>query len=57
MCTITNTWRRLIGVGRTGARIVVTLLHKMLKRQNVLGLITLCSGGGLGMSFLVTRDV
>ncbi|MFX1286734.1 MAG: thiolase family protein [Promethearchaeota archaeon] len=44
-------------VGCTGARIVVTLLHEMIKRQNSLGLSTLCGGGGLGMSLLVTRDV
>lgn len=44
-------------VGCTGARIVVTLLHEMKKRQESLGLATLCGGGGLGMSLLVSRDV
>ena len=44
-------------VGSTGARIVVTLLHEMIKRQESLGLSTLCGGGGLGMSLLLTRDM
>jgi acetyl-CoA C-acetyltransferase len=44
-------------VGCTGTRIVVTLLHEMIKRQESLGLATLCGGGGLGMSLLVTREV
>jgi acetyl-CoA C-acetyltransferase len=44
-------------VGCTGARIVVTLLYEMQKRQNSIGLATLCGGGGLGMSLLVSRDI
>ncbi len=44
-------------VGCTGSRITVTLLHEMIKRQESLGLSTLCGGGGLGMSLLLTRDV
>ncbi|MHA1941875.1 MAG: thiolase family protein [Candidatus Hodarchaeales archaeon] len=42
-------------VGCTGTRIVVTLLHEMIKRQDTLGLATLCGGGGLGMSLLLER--
>ncbi|WP_455464193.1 thiolase family protein [Candidatus Hodarchaeum mangrovi] len=44
-------------VGCTGARIVVTLLHEMKKRQASLGLATLCGGGGLGMALLLSRDL
>ena len=44
-------------VGCTGTRIVVTLIHEMIKRQESLGLSTLCGGGGLGMSLLLTRDI
>ena len=44
-------------VGCTGTRIVVTLLHEMQKRQNSLGLSTLCGGGGLGMSLLISREI
>ncbi|MCR9243418.1 MAG: thiolase family protein [bacterium] len=37
-------------IGATGARIVVTLLHEMQKRDNKLGLATLCMSGGMGMA-------
>ena len=37
-------------IGCTGARILVTLVHEMLKRQARRGLATLCVSGGLGMS-------
>jgi acetyl-CoA C-acetyltransferase len=37
-------------IGCTGARITVTLLHEMLKRQARRGLATLCVSGGLGMA-------
>ncbi len=38
-------------VGASGARIIVTLLHEMLKREDAkLGLATLCIGGGMGVA-------
>jgi len=37
-------------IGATGARIVVTLLHEMRRRQAERGLATLCISGGLGMA-------
>ncbi len=37
-------------IGATGARIVVTLLHEMKKRNARRGLATLCVSGGLGMA-------
>jgi len=37
-------------IGATGARIVVTLLHEMRRRQGRLGLATLCMSGGMGMA-------
>jgi acetyl-CoA C-acetyltransferase len=37
-------------IGCTGARITVTLIHEMLKRQARRGLATLCVSGGLGMA-------
>ncbi len=42
-------------VGATGARIVVTLLHEMARRDNRFGLATLCVGGGLGMAMILER--
>lgn len=39
--------------GCSGARILVTLLHEMRRREVELGVATLCMGGGLGMAVLV----
>ena len=43
-------------VGASGCRILVTLLHEMLKRDAKKGLATLCIGGGMGCSTIVERD-
>ena len=40
-------------IGASGARILVTLIHEMLKRRSKYGLATLCIGGGMGMSLIV----
>ncbi len=37
-------------VGATGARLIVTLLHALKKRNKNLGLATLCGGGGVAMA-------
>src|SRR5260370_5852482 len=37
-------------VGASGARVLVTLLHEMQKRDTKKGLATLCIGGGLGIA-------
>jgi acetyl-CoA C-acetyltransferase len=42
-------------VGASGARILVTLLHEMQKRESTYGLATLCIGGGMGTSLIVKR--
>ena len=42
-------------IGCTGARILVTLLHEMRRRQARLGLATLCVSGGMGMAMAVER--
>ena len=42
-------------IGASGARILVTLLHEMQKRDNKTGLATLCIGGGQGMSVIIKR--
>jgi acetyl-CoA acetyltransferase (EC 2.3.1.9) len=42
-------------IGASGARILVSLLHEMQKRDNKLGLATLCIGGGQGISMIVKR--
>ncbi|NCC80235.1 MAG: acetyl-CoA C-acetyltransferase [Clostridia bacterium] len=42
-------------VGASGARILVTLLHEMKRRNSTYGLATLCIGGGMGTSVVVKR--
>jgi len=42
-------------IGCTGARIIVTLVHEMIRRDYRYGLATLCIGGGQGMSTVVER--
>lgn len=42
-------------VGASGARILVTLLYEMAKRDAKLGLATLCIGGGMGTAVIVER--
>lgn len=43
-------------VGASGARILVTLLHEMNRRDAKTGLATLCIGGGMGTALIVGRD-
>ncbi|APM41005.1 acetyl-CoA C-acetyltransferase [Clostridium kluyveri] len=42
-------------VGASGARILVTLLHEMQRRDAKKGLATLCIGGGMGTALIVER--
>lgn len=42
-------------VGASGARILVTLIHEMSKREVHRGLATLCIGGGQGIAMIVER--
>jgi len=42
-------------IGASGARIVVTLLHEMKKRNAKKGLATLCIGGGMGIAMCIER--
>src|ERR1700736_2196855 len=43
-------------VGASGARVLVTLLHEMGKRDAKKGLATLCIGGGMGIAMCIARD-
>ena len=43
-------------IGASGARILVTLLHEMEKRNSKKGLATLCIGGGMGIAMCLERD-
>ncbi len=42
-------------IGASGARVLVTLLYEMKKRDAKKGLATLCIGGGMGTSLIVER--
>ncbi len=43
-------------IGASGARVLITLLHEMQKRDAKKGLTTLCIGGGMGIALCVERD-
>jgi acetyl-CoA C-acetyltransferase len=43
-------------IGASGARVLVTLLHEMEKRDAKKGLTTLCIGGGMGIAMCIERD-
>ena len=43
-------------IGASGARLLVTLLYEMIKRDAKKGLATLCIGGGMGIAMCVARD-
>ncbi|MEW6257944.1 MAG: acetyl-CoA C-acetyltransferase [Pseudomonadota bacterium] len=43
-------------IGASGARILVTLLHEMERRDAKKGLATLCIGGGMGIAMCLERD-
>lgn len=43
-------------IGASGARVLVTLLHEMVRQDAKKGLATLCIGGGMGVAMCVERD-
>jgi acetyl-CoA C-acetyltransferase len=43
-------------IGASGARVLVTLLHEMVKRDAKKGLTSLCIGGGMGVALAVERS-
>ncbi|MDF2547627.1 MAG: acetyl-CoA acetyltransferase [Anaerosolibacter sp.] len=42
-------------IGASGTRILVTLIHEMIKREAQTGLATLCIGGGQGIAMVIKR--
>lgn len=42
-------------IGCTGARIILTLMGEMLRKEHALGLVTLCIGGGQGMTTVLEK--
>ena len=43
-------------IGASGTRILVTLLHEMVRRNSKKGLATLCIGGGMGIAMCLERN-
>ena len=43
-------------IGASGARVLISLLYEMQKRDAKKGLVTLCIGGGMGIAMCVERD-
>ncbi len=43
-------------IGASGSRVLVTLLHEMIKRDLKKGLATLCIGGGMGIAMCLERN-
>ena len=42
-------------IGASGTRILVTLIHEMIKRDVKKGLASLCIGGGMGIAMCIER--
>jgi len=42
-------------IGASGCRILVTLLHEMIRRDAKRGLASLCIGGGMGVALAIER--
>jgi acetyl-CoA C-acetyltransferase len=42
-------------IGASGARILVTLIHEMMRRDAKKGLASLCIGGGMGVALAIER--
>ena len=42
-------------IGASGARILVTLIHEMIKRDARKGFASLCIGGGMGVALAIER--
>ncbi|GLK68700.1 acetyl-CoA C-acetyltransferase [Hansschlegelia plantiphila] len=43
-------------IGASGARVLTTLIHEMIRRDAKKGLATLCIGGGMGIAMCIARD-
>lgn len=58
LCSVSSGGSIAIGhpIGASGARILVTLLHTMKKRNVSKGVAALCVGGGMGIAVCVQRS-
>jgi acetyl-CoA C-acetyltransferase len=42
-------------IGASGCRILVTLIHELIRRDGKRGLASLCIGGGMGVALAIER--
>ncbi len=42
-------------IAATGARMVVTMLHELARRDLTFGLVSMCAGGGMGSALVLER--
>ena len=42
-------------IGASGARILVTLIHELIRQNKAKGIATLCIGGGQGIAMCIER--
>ena len=43
-------------IGASGTRILVTLIHEMIRRNKAKGCATLCIGGGMGIAICIEKN-
>ena len=43
-------------IGASGTRVLITLIHEMVKKDSKKGLATLCIGGGQGIAMCIERE-
>ena len=43
-------------IGASGTRILITLIHEMIKQNKSKGCATLCIGGGMGIAMCIERN-
>ena len=43
-------------IGASGTRVLITLIHEMIKQNKSKGCATLCIGGGMGIAMCIERD-
>jgi acetyl-CoA acetyltransferase family protein len=43
-------------IAATGARMVVSIIHELVRRDSRIGVVAMCAGGGMGSALVVERD-
>jgi acetyl-CoA C-acetyltransferase len=44
-------------IGASGARVLVTLIYEMIRRNERYGMTTLCIGGGMGIALIIEKVI